>query len=1134
MQTTGFSGTQQTEQTVLIDVTSGPREIEVPNGGFLPTADFSRVGADLSLLGEDGRQVLIRSYFDLAEPPALTAPEGVRVEGGLVAKLAGPLAPAQYAQATTAAAGEPVGTVTELTGSARATRADGSQVDLAQGDPIFLGDILETGAGASVGIRFLDDTLFSLAGNARLMIDQLVYNPGGGGNALSLSLLQGAFAFVTGEIAPADGPGMTITTPVANIGVRGTTGAGQFLPAIPQLLVTLLEGLDGELGVIDVFNNASLQTLASVLDTVVVTGIDQEIPPPAEATEAQLAIYALALASLGRAYIDLIQDITPEAGPEQDGGGSSSGGGLLEDFTDDPTLFGEFFGVSESGEIETFFVEISIVELLGLIEQNPNLPILLDGLGALPAPGPLPAAVPTLSVDPDPDNSEGLAGFETTFTAPVGGVGGSGPVPVVDSDVDITPDGGTIASATVTLTNPLDGDAEELDVDLELLPDGITVDPSSTATTLILIGPASDEDFQAALALVTYFNEAESPDETPRIISISVNDGTSESDPATSTILVEAASDVVAQDVGLTVSQSLDGPAVALAAAALASPGAAGLTNVAPFLGFAAVEGLPEGGAAIFAQLTDPDAGTVEDFDSETGVFFYTPPVTGGGDGQDDGVEVETSFDVSVSVGENPPSEATVGITARAPDDFSNLIGTDGIDILYANPNEALFDGDGGDGPTQTLDGGGGDDFLVGATASGGENPGSGFGNELLIGGPGDDDLFGLGGDDELQGSPGDDLLVGDGDVLSSLPRLDVFLLEDLSGSFFDDLPNVQAQFAGLFNSLSDPGGANRDVAFGVGSFIDKPNGVNGFPPGGDFLPEGDFVYNTDQAVTTDQAAVQAALNALALGDGLDFPEAQLEALLQVALRADTPEIGFRDGAQRFVVLSTDAEFHVAGDFLDAETPNNGDAVVDPSEDYPSIAQVAAALADAGIVPIFAVTIDVLDDYAALTDQLGTGVVVELSSDSDNIAQAVLNGIEAAVGGADVLDGGSGNDTLIGGPGDDTLTGGSDADLFLYQLSENSGSDVITDFEEALDSLGLTDVFDYDGSGTVDLADLDTALAAEDGWFVTDDGEDVTVVFGNSVTRDQNGGQVVIEGLGTESIDSFADLGAAISLQVSA
>ncbi|NJN60180.1 MAG: hypothetical protein HC795_00375 [Coleofasciculaceae cyanobacterium RL_1_1] len=73
--------------------------------------------------------------------------------------------------------------------------------------------------------------------------------------------------------------------------------------------------------------------------------------------------------------------------------------------------------------------------------------------------------------------------------------------------------------------------------------------------------------------------------------------------------------------------------------------------------------------------------------------------------------------------------------------------------------------------------------------------------------------------------------------------------------------------------------------------------------------------------------------------------------------------------------------------------------------------------------------------------------------------------------GVDILDGGSGNDFLLGGVGndtllgsagddrldgqmgDDTLIGGGGSDIFT--LMENSGSDVIVDFHDGVDSIGL-------------------------------------------------------------------------------
>lgn len=57
--------------------------------------------------------------------------------------------------------------------------------------------------------------------------------------------------------------------------------------------------------------------------------------------------------------------------------------------------------------------------------------------------------------------------------------------------------------------------------------------------------------------------------------------------------------------------------------------------------------------------------------------------------------------------------------------------------------------------------------------------------------------------------------------------------------------------------------------------------------------------------------------------------------------------------------------------------------------------------------------------------------------------------------GNDSISGDLGNDTLIGGQGIDTLIGGSDADVFKLAIGE--GPDVITDFQDGIDSIELPD-----------------------------------------------------------------------------
>jgi hypothetical protein len=57
-------------------------------------------------------------------------------------------------------------------------------------------------------------------------------------------------------------------------------------------------------------------------------------------------------------------------------------------------------------------------------------------------------------------------------------------------------------------------------------------------------------------------------------------------------------------------------------------------------------------------------------------------------------------------------------------------------------------------------------------------------------------------------------------------------------------------------------------------------------------------------------------------------------------------------------------------------------------------------------------------------------------------------------GGRDNLNGGAGRDVLVGGTGKDTLTGGADSDVFKF--NRTAGSNTITDFEDGLDFIEIT------------------------------------------------------------------------------
>ena len=70
-------------------LSAGP--VRIPNGDFLLSADYGRMGTDLSL-SEGGSTVVVKNFFTLQQAPDLMTEDGHSVIGCSPAfKLAGPL-----------------------------------------------------------------------------------------------------------------------------------------------------------------------------------------------------------------------------------------------------------------------------------------------------------------------------------------------------------------------------------------------------------------------------------------------------------------------------------------------------------------------------------------------------------------------------------------------------------------------------------------------------------------------------------------------------------------------------------------------------------------------------------------------------------------------------------------------------------------------------------------------------------------------------------------------------------------------------------------------------------------------------------------------------------------------------------
>ena len=143
------------------------------------------------------------------------------------------------------------------------------------------------------------------------------------------------------------------------------------------------------------------------------------------------------------------------------------------------------------------------------------------------------------TVDLDASTLPGTS-YHTTFTE------NGTPVAIADTDTLIgDPDiGSTIASATIRLTNPQAGDLLTADPVALPLPGGITASAYNPVTgTLTLSGVASFTDYETALEAIRFSAAGDTPVAGNRIIQVTVNDGTFDSQPATSLVTVVAVND---------------------------------------------------------------------------------------------------------------------------------------------------------------------------------------------------------------------------------------------------------------------------------------------------------------------------------------------------------------------------------------------------------------------------------------------------------------------------------------------------------------------------------------------------------------------------------------------------------------
>lgn len=233
---------------------------------------------------------------------------------------------------------------------------------------------------------------------------------------------------------------------------------------------------------------------------------------------------------------------------------------------------------------------------------------------------------------------------------------------------------------------------------------------------------------------------------------------------------------------------------------------------------------------------------------------------------------------------------------------------------------------------------------------------------------------------------------------------VDLYYLMDLSYSMKDDLERVQKLGQDLLAGLRN---LTYSVRIGFGSFVDKtvmpfvstvPSKLRHPCPTKLERCQPPFSFHHVLPLTGDAEAFGKEVGRQSVSGNLDPPEGGFDAILQAALCQE--QIGWRN-VSRLLVFTSDDTFHTAGDgkLGGIFTPSDGHCHLDsnglysrsPDFDYPSVGQVAQVLSEANIQPIFAVTRATLPVYQELSKLIPKSAVGELSQDSSNVVQLIIN-----------------------------------------------------------------------------------------------------------------------------------------------
>lgn len=155
----------------------------------------------------------------------------------------------------------PIGSIESARGSVTVERPGGGLIKGTVGLSVFEDDVLVTGAGSAVGVRFIDGTSFGLGAGGHMVLDEFAYDPRADSGQGVIGVVAGSFAFVSGRLGKVGDDALSVDTPTLTLGIRGTTVAGRVAPIGGMSKAVLLRDQGGTVGKIIAYNRSGYGVL---------------------------------------------------------------------------------------------------------------------------------------------------------------------------------------------------------------------------------------------------------------------------------------------------------------------------------------------------------------------------------------------------------------------------------------------------------------------------------------------------------------------------------------------------------------------------------------------------------------------------------------------------------------------------------------------------------------------------------------------------------------------------------------------------------------------------------------------------------------------------------------------------------